>query len=50
MGSIPSVLPETIAFIVKNSLDAYQATAGITNINNTINIYSTSTTNVVRQS
>lgn len=50
MSSIPSALPETIAFIVKNSIDAYQAAGAcgpITNINNTINIYSTQTTNVV---
>jgi hypothetical protein len=47
-----SVLPETIAFIVSNSLEAFSSNlgGGVTNINNTINIYSTQTTNMLPES
>lgn len=46
--SYPQALPETIAFIVTNSIDQLQQQSkGITNISNTINIYSTHTTNLI---
>jgi len=49
-NNYPAVLPETLAFILSNSMEkAQQSTVpgSVTNINNTINIYSSA--NLVRQ-
>ncbi len=43
-----SSLPETVAFILQNSIEASTKQGTVTNIKNTINIYSTHNTNVVQ--